>query len=163
MKNNTVEKKVKFENDCFGISYQDSKLFIITGVIVIIDIEGKVLKTFYFDCGIYLETTKDRIYFTTKRGHTVNCVSMAGEEIWVHKEELIVKPNGITVDDHQNVFVVDPKSKSLTVIQPDGRYSKTILTKTSDLNRASALYFNKEKQILLLCTGLGYAAIYNFT
>ncbi|VDI27959.1 tripartite motif-containing protein 28 [Mytilus galloprovincialis] len=162
LENNTVERKVKFENDCYGISYQDSKLVVITGGIVIIDIEGKVLKTFYFDCGIYLETTKDRIYFTTKKGHTVNCISMAGKEIWVHKDESLVKPHGIAVDDHQNVFVVDPKSKSLTVIQPDGKFSKTLITKAIELNLASSLHFNKEKQVLILCTELGYAVLYDF-
>ncbi|CAG2230899.1 unnamed protein product [Mytilus edulis] len=246
LKKNTVEKEVEFENDCYGISYQDNKLFIIiTGGIVITDIEGKVLKTFYFECEMYIETTKDRIYFTTKRRSNcklylhgrrgnMGCVpsrhrtcsdvmpldktaetakrstaladledsltitlqniqqtiydraaalknldgqkrkikntikdtrarilkklddfeqklllvldtqhertidriyftvekdknahyiSMADEAIWVHKVESLVDPRGITVDDHQNVFVVDQNSDLLTVIQHDGKAS----------------------------------------
>lgn len=61
LKNNTVEKEVKFENDCYGISKQDNKLVVITGGIVITDIEGKLLKTLYFECEMYIETTKNRI------------------------------------------------------------------------------------------------------
>ncbi|CAC5395455.1 unnamed protein product [Mytilus coruscus] len=161
LEKNTVEKEIKFENDCYGISFQDNELFIITGGIVIIDIEGKVLKTFYFDCEMYIETTKDRIYFTTKRGRTVNCISMVGEEIWVYKEKSLVKPKGITVDDHQNVYVADGKSKSLIVIQHDGKESKTLLTKIHNLHLSSALHFNKDKNVLLRCDEYGYATVYN--
>lgn len=162
LKKNTVEKEVEFENDCYGISYQDNKLFIIiTGGIVITDIEGKVLKTFYFECEMYIETTTDRIYFTTKRGRTVNCISMEGEEIWVYKEKSLVKPKGITVDKYQNVYVADEKSKSLIVIQHDGKASRTLLTKTHYLDWSSTLHFNKDKNVLLRCDGYGYATLYN--
>ncbi|VDI35512.1 Hypothetical predicted protein [Mytilus galloprovincialis] len=85
MKNNTVERKVRFDNDCFGISFQDNKLFIIIDGIVITDITGKVLKTFNTKCGLYLTTTKDRIYVT--RNSSVNCISMTGETIWDYTEK----------------------------------------------------------------------------
>ncbi|CAC5369284.1 unnamed protein product [Mytilus coruscus] len=124
MKNNTVDRKVQFDNSCYGISYQDNKLFISTGGIVIIDITGEVLKTLDTNNGLYLETTIDKIYFAVKRDHTIHCISMAGEEIWVHKVESLVDPMGITVDDYQNVFVVDRNSNLLKVIQHDGRANK---------------------------------------
>ncbi|XP_052105804.1 uncharacterized protein LOC127738555 [Mytilus californianus] len=110
IKNNKVWRKVKFERDCYGISYQDNKLFIISRGIEITDISGKVLKTLRVDCGLYLETTTDRIYFTAEIDHTVHCISMTGEEIWVNKVESMINPMDITVDDHQNVFIVDRDS-----------------------------------------------------
>ncbi|CAG2230902.1 unnamed protein product [Mytilus edulis] len=98
LKITTVGKKVKFYYSCYGISYQDDKLFISSEGIVITDITGKVLKTLKVNCGRYVESTIDRIYFTDNRDHTVHCISMTGEEIWVHKVESLVIPRGITVD-----------------------------------------------------------------
>ncbi|XP_071160948.1 uncharacterized protein [Mytilus edulis] len=161
IKNTTVEKKVNFEKDCYGISYQDNKLFISSGVIVITDITEKVLKTLRINCGLYLETTVDRIYFTDNRDHTVHCILMTGEEIWVHDMESLVDPWGITVDGHQNVYVADQDSNLLTVIQHDGKTSETLLTKTNGLDRPYALHYNKDKKMLLLCNLNGSAALYN--
>ncbi|XP_063427221.1 uncharacterized protein LOC134710755 [Mytilus trossulus] len=161
LKNTTVEKKVKFSKDCYGISYQDNKLFIISGGIVITDITGKVLQKLRVDCGFYLETTIDRIYFTVGTDHTVRCISMIGEEIWVHEWESLVDSRGITVDDHQNVYVANFYSNSLTVIQHDGKASKTLLTKSDGLNSPSALKYNKDKKVLLLCNERDGAALYN--
>ncbi|VDI76336.1 Hypothetical predicted protein [Mytilus galloprovincialis] len=77
--NNTVVRKFIFEEGCYGISYMENKLFIIIGGIVITDITGGVLKTLDIDCGSYLKTTKDGIYFT--HNSTVNCISLTGEKI----------------------------------------------------------------------------------
>ncbi|VDI01469.1 Hypothetical predicted protein [Mytilus galloprovincialis] len=161
LKNNAVEKKMKFDNNCYGISYQDDKLFISSEGIVITDITGKVLKTLKVNCGRYLESTIDRIYFTDNRDHTVHCISMTGEEIWVHKVESLVVPMGITVDDHQNVYVTDGYLNVLTVIQHDGKASKTLLTETDDLDKPSALHYNKDKDVLLLCNKKDSAALYH--
>ncbi|XP_076099046.1 uncharacterized protein LOC143068691 [Mytilus galloprovincialis] len=161
LKNNIVERKLKSDNDCYGISYQDNKLFIISGGIVIRDITGKVLKTLRVDCGKYLETTVDRIYYTVRNDHTVHCISMADEEIWVHKVESLIDLKGITVDDHQNVFIADQDSNLLTVIQYDGKASKTLLTETDGLDKPSALHYDKDKKMLLICNQNGSAALYN--
>ncbi|CAG2238883.1 unnamed protein product [Mytilus edulis] len=153
IKNNTNVQKVKLNSRCFGISYQDNTGFIIRiqDCIVITNIAGKVLKKLNFGCGSYIGTTRDRMYFTNGRDHTVNCISMAGEKIWVCKEESLVNPSGLTVDDHQNVFVIDQGSKSLIVIQHDGKSSRTLLSKTEGLINPMALHYNKGKQMLLLC------------
>ncbi|CAG2230900.1 unnamed protein product [Mytilus edulis] len=161
LKNTTVENKVNFDKDCYGISYQDDKLFISSGGIIITDIKGKVLKQLRVDCGTYLETTIDRIYFTVRRDHTVHCIAMTGKEIWVHKVESLVDPRGINVDDHQNVLVVGRDSNLLTVIQHDGTASKTLLTKSDGLDKPFALHYNKDKKMLFLCNERYSAALYN--
>ncbi|CAG2185984.1 unnamed protein product [Mytilus edulis] len=159
-KNHIVERKVKFDKDCYGISYQANKLFIIIDdEIVILDIAGNVLITLTMDCRFYLETTVDRIYYN--RDHTVHCISMTGEEIWVHKEKFLVSLGGITVDDHQNVLVADGESNSLIVIQHDGKTSKTLLSETDGLNRPTFLHYNKDNKTLLLCNEDGSVALFN--
>lgn len=162
IRTNKIVKKAKLKNKCYGISYQDNKLYvIIEDGIVITNMHGKVLSKLNVECGLYLETTEDRIYFTVERNHTVNCISMIGEELWVHKEESLVGPKGITVDDHQNVYVVDIKSNILVVIQHDGSSSKTVLTKADGLDQPQTLHYNKDKNLLLLCNNQECAALYN--
>ncbi|CAG2224250.1 unnamed protein product [Mytilus edulis] len=147
IKNYTIEKKVEFQSTCYGISYHDKKLFIILeNSIVITDSAGKVLETLNVECDTYIKTAKDRIYISVRSDHTVNCLSMAGEKIWIHKVESLIDPRGITVDDHQNVFVVDFESKSLLVIQHDGKSSRTLLSKTDGLINPIALHYNKDKK-----------------
>lgn len=72
---------------------------------------------------------------------------MKGEEILVNKVESLVDPRGITVDDQQNVYVADVRSKFVTVIQHDGKASQTLLTKSDGLDKQSALHYNKGKNI----------------
>ncbi|XP_052105734.1 uncharacterized protein LOC127738490 [Mytilus californianus] len=162
IKNNNVEKRAKLKSQCYGISYKNNKLFvIIEDGIVVTNMLGKVLSKLDVECGLYLETTMDRIYFTIEKDHTVNCISMTGEELWVRKEESLVGPKGITVDDHQNVYVVDIKSNMLVVIQHDGSSSKTVLTKADGLDQPQTLHYNRDKKVLLLCNNHECAAIYN--
>ncbi|XP_063427219.1 uncharacterized protein LOC134710753 [Mytilus trossulus] len=161
MKYNSVERKVKFKDDCYGISYQDNKLFIIIGGIVITDIRGVILKTLNIGCGLYLETTKDRIYHTSNFSATVNCISMTGEKIWEHTKESPVDLSGITVDDYQNVFVTDKATNTIIAIQYDGRSSKKIASKTDGLSKPNALHYNKDKKVLLLCNYEDWVVLYN--
>lgn len=129
IKQNTVERKVEFANSCYGISYNANKLFvIITNGIVILDIAGKVLEILTIESGLCLVTTIDRIYFTDESNDILRCISMTGEEIWVHNMESLVYPRAITVDAHQNVLVADSKSNSVIVIQHDGKLSKILLS-----------------------------------
>ncbi|XP_063427250.1 uncharacterized protein LOC134710783 [Mytilus trossulus] len=153
--NNTIEGKLfHFEESCYGISYQDNTIVIITQEgIDIIDVGGKVLKSFTVRCGSFIGTAKDRIYFTVD--DAVHCISMAGDEIWIRKEKSLTKPWGIAVDDHQNVFVVDQESNSLIVIQHDGNSSRTLLSTTDGLDNPRPLYYNNEKKVLLLCDDKG--------
>ncbi|XP_071160570.1 uncharacterized protein [Mytilus edulis] len=153
--NTTVEGKLfQFKEHCYGISYQDNTIVMITQEgIDIIDVGGKVLKSLTVRCGSCLGTAKDRIYFTVD--DAVHCISMAGDEIWIRKEKSLTNPWGIAVGDHQNVFVVDQRSNSLIVIQHDGKSSRTLLSTTDGLDKPRLLYYNNEKQVLLLCDNNG--------
>ncbi|CAC5404801.1 unnamed protein product [Mytilus coruscus] len=161
IKNKTIEKKVELKSNCYGILNQDNKLFvIIEDGIIIIDIAGKVLNKLNVECDLYLGTSIDRIYFSVTKDQTVHCISMAGEKIWVHKEESFIHPMSITVDDDQNVFIVDYESNSLIVIQHDGKSSRTLLNETDGLVNPFSLHYNKDKKVLRLCYK-EWCALYN--
>ncbi|CAG2238333.1 unnamed protein product [Mytilus edulis] len=135
MKNAPVGSNyVQCNGECYGISYQDNKLFINMNGIVITNITGKVLKTLNINWQyqrLYLKTTKDKIYFTSNS--TVTCISMSGEKIWEHTMKSSVSLRGITVDDHENVYVADEQSNTVISIQHDGQSSRHVLTKSSGL------------------------------
>ncbi|VDI09834.1 tripartite motif-containing protein 2/3 [Mytilus galloprovincialis] len=153
-KTNTIEETFELKVNCYGISYQDNTIVIVTQEgIEIIDVGGKVLKTLTIDCGEYIGTSKDRIYFTVAK--TVHCISMAGNEIWVRKEQSLAHPFGIAVDEYQNVFIVDKVANSLIVIQHDGKSSRTLLSTTDGLDNPRSLHYNNEKKVLLLCDDNG--------
>ncbi|VDI05399.1 Hypothetical predicted protein [Mytilus galloprovincialis] len=130
--NNSDRKSVDCSNNCWGISHQDQKLYVVVFQqgIVVMDLNGKTLNTINIDVIFlyHITTTRDRIYITDPRNNTVHCCSMTGQEIWELKDQSIIKPRGISVDHNQNVFVVGETSNNLIVMQHDGKDSNVLLT-----------------------------------
>ncbi|CAC5365005.1 unnamed protein product [Mytilus coruscus] len=126
-------KKIQCSNPCWGISYQEQKLYVVNlQGIVVMDLTGKTLNT--IDINVlnnivnYITTTRDRIYYTNGRNETVHCCSMTGQDIWIFKHHSTAQPREISVDNNQNVFVIGRLSNNLTVIHHDGKDSKVLLT-----------------------------------
>lgn len=130
--------------------------------IVITNITGEVLKTLNINWQyqrLYLKATKDKIYFTSYS--TVTCISMSGEKIWEHTMKSSVSLRGITVDDHENVYVADEQSNTVIAIQHDGQSSRHVLTKSDGLCKPNALHYNIDENVLLVCNFIGSAMLYN--
>ncbi|CAC5392080.1 unnamed protein product [Mytilus coruscus] len=157
-------KKLKCKNNCWGISNQDQKLYVVVlgQGIVVMDVHGKTLKTIDIDVSgvFFITTTSDRIYYTNQVSNTVHCCSMTGHEIWVFKDQSITLPGGISVDHNQNVYVVGTWSHNLTLIQHDGKDSKVLLTYRDGLNLPAAVHYNKEKNIVCLGCKKGSVELY---
>ncbi|XP_063420949.1 uncharacterized protein LOC134706170 [Mytilus trossulus] len=163
-KNTSERKRVKCSSDCWGISYQDHKLYVVVYKqgIVVMDLNGKTLNTFDIDVDrvFNITTTSDRIYYTDYESNTVHCCSMTGQEIWVFTDLSISEPSGLSVDSNQNVFVVGGTSNNLTVIQHDGKDSKVLLTDRDGLKSPNAVNYNKQKKIICLGYKSGSVALY---
>lgn len=162
---NSERKKVKCSSICWGISYQDQKLYVVVfrQGIVVMDLNGKTLNTINVLTVDHITTTRDRIYYTNVDRNTVHCCSMTGQEIWVFKDQSISKPRGISVDHNQNVFVVGGWSHNLTLIQHDGKDSQVLLTNRDELKNPVAVHYNKEKKIVCLGYQKGSVALYQIT
>ncbi|VDI52520.1 Hypothetical predicted protein [Mytilus galloprovincialis] len=161
---NSDRKKVQCSSNCWGISYQDQKLYVIVFQqgIVVMNLNGKTLNTMDIDVsGVFnITTTSDGIYYTDEASNTVHCCSMTGQEIWVFNDESIILTRGISVDSNQNVFVVDEAFNNLTLIQHDGKDSKVLLTDRDGLESLIAVHYNKQKKIICLCYKIGRVALY---
>ncbi|CAG2258105.1 unnamed protein product [Mytilus edulis] len=163
-KNTSERKRVNCSDNCWGISYQDQKLYVLVlqQGIVVMDLNGKTLNTIDIDVsGVYfITTTSDRIYYTNYNSNTVHCCSMTGQEIWEFKDKSISCPRGISVDHNQNVFVVGETSNNLTLIQHDGKDSKVLCTDRDGIKSHYAVNYNKQKKIVCLSYKDGSVALY---
>ncbi|XP_071155116.1 uncharacterized protein [Mytilus edulis] len=157
-------KTVKCSDNCWGISYQDQKLYVIVfgQGIVVMDLNGKTLNTIDIHVSsVYnITATSDRIYYTDIDSDTVHCCSMTGQEIWVFKDKSISFPRGLSVDSNQNVFVVGEDFNNLTLIQHDGKDSKVLLTDSNGLKSPNVVHYNKQKKIICLGYKAGSVALY---
>ncbi|XP_063420940.1 uncharacterized protein LOC134706161 [Mytilus trossulus] len=161
---NGDRKKVKCSDNCWDISYQDQKLYVVVfrQGIVVMDLNGKTLNTIdIYASGVSdITTTSDRIYYTNYISNSVHCCSMTGQEIWVFDNKSISKPRRLFVDSNQNVFVVGQTSNNLTVIQHDGKDSKVLLTGRDGLESPTVVHYSNQNKIVCLGYKKGSVALY---
>ena len=70
----------------------------------------------------YVATSKDKLYYTNYKIHTVTCCDLHGTTQWEFKGERVLQyPRDISVDNDGNVYVVGYKSNNVVVISPDGQ------------------------------------------
>ncbi|CAG2216034.1 unnamed protein product [Mytilus edulis] len=158
-----VEKRIKLKNSCFGISIEDGRLYLTRGnAIHILDLSGTQLDTLKVksDSALYITTSRDRIFYTDCTNNSVHCCSLLGEDVWQFTNELLACPYDVAVDMYNNVYVVGYNSNNLTIIQQDGKDSRTLLTDSNGLDSPSAVYYSKEKRTLLICNENGKVALY---
>lgn len=72
-------------------------------------------------------------------------------------------PQGITVDNNRNVFVVGVNTCNVVVISPDGKQCRHILTKEDGLDRPAAIFFDNMRKQLLVTNGIEFANVYNIS
>ncbi|XP_063420716.1 uncharacterized protein LOC134705933 [Mytilus trossulus] len=163
-KKNSERKKEYFDDNCWGISFQDQKLYIIVEKqgIVVLDLNGNTLNTIHIDVSkvFDISTSRDRIFYTNLGSSTVHCCSISGHEIWIFRDESISLPRGISVDNNQYVFIAS-FSNDLTVIQHDGKSHKVLPNESNELQRPCAVHYNNEKKIVCLGYKRGCVALYN--
>ncbi|VDI53298.1 Hypothetical predicted protein [Mytilus galloprovincialis] len=166
MNNDTfqVKKKISFPKSCWGVSHQNGRLYVVSGIatIQVLDLSGRQLETLKIASNrvINLTSSKNMIFYTDCNSNKVHCCLMNGDELWQFESKNIIYPFNATVDNSDNVYVVSSTAHNLTIIQHNGKESKTLLKESDGLNRPQALYYNNEKRTLLICNKGGTAALY---
>ncbi|CAC5391811.1 unnamed protein product [Mytilus coruscus] len=166
VKNGCVDKTLELDFKCYGLAFNDGKLYVARGTegIVVIDLSGKRIGE--VKCKRVelrnITTSGRKIYYTSSFKHTVHCCTMDGTEIWKYKDVSIRFPTALSLDNNQNVFVVGCDSNNLVLIQHDGKASKILLNKDDGLSEPNAVYYSTENNSLLVCDkSSGNAALYN--
>ncbi|CAG2253548.1 unnamed protein product [Mytilus edulis] len=99
----------------------------------------------------YVTTFNDIIMYTEKEKNTVTCINMQGQVNWIFKDENILKyPQGLSVDNYGNVYVIGRDSCNVVVISPDGQRHREILSAKDGLQMPSVLNYDRVSNKLLV-------------
>lgn len=81
--------------------------------------------------------------------------------MWEFKDPILDRPQGITVYNSRNVFVVGVITCNVVVISPNGKQRKQILTKEDGIDWSTAIFFDKVRNQLLVTNQNQFAYIYD--
>ncbi|VDI83822.1 Hypothetical predicted protein [Mytilus galloprovincialis] len=151
----TEKKQIDYQKSCWGICHWNGKCYVLiheSGVAVF-DILGEKLKTIKLATSIvdYLVVTDNRIFYADYGTSLVYCCDMEGKKVWEFKDIPIRGPTGISVNNYKNVFVASYHDHNLSVIQHDGKSSKTLLNDKTECKKPRPIHFNLEKKLLIVC------------
>ncbi|CAG2225685.1 unnamed protein product [Mytilus edulis] len=147
-----VEKKISLRKSCLGVSHADGKLYVVHGrSIQVLDLSGRQLTTMKTVSlsATRITTSNDKIVYSDWKNSKVHCCHLNGEELWQFENDNIDFPTDITADDHNNVFVLSYISNNLTIVQHDGKNSKTLLTESDGLLQPRAVFYDKGNRTLI--------------
>ncbi|CAG2222995.1 unnamed protein product [Mytilus edulis] len=172
MNSNTfkAEMNIRYHDDAWGVSQHNDRLYVVTGnaTVQVMDLLRGQWETLKLasDNVLNITTSRDRIFYTDYATGNVHCCLINGEEFWQFGSKNIRRPRGLAVDNHNNVYVVGFGSNNLSIIQHDGKNSRTLLTESDGLFNPRDVYYDKEKRTLLICNQDGtiflYKVVLNF-
>ncbi|CAC5408363.1 unnamed protein product [Mytilus coruscus] len=157
------EKKISLQKCCLGVSHENGRLYVVYGNhIKVMDLSGQQLETFITasENVLCIKTRSDKMFYADYKTGKVHCCQLNEEELWQFECDSINFPYSVTVDNYYNVYVVGYVSDNLTIIQHDGKDSKTLLTKSDGLLNPQAVYYDEDKKALLVCSKEGKVALY---
>lgn len=165
---NRIGKTFEHKSCCFGISYDDGRMYTLVDEhgIIVTDLLGKHLDTIKEGVvgATYITIDKHRIYVCSYISDTVKCYSKTGALLWIFSDDLLRSPSGLAIDSNGNILVVGDDSNNLTVITRDGKIRKILLNVENDLHKPKAIHYNKENNMLLVCNlENGKAFLYTVT
>ncbi|CAG2226611.1 unnamed protein product [Mytilus edulis] len=157
-----VEKKISLQNNCWGVSHADGKLYVVHGDSVqVLDLSGQNLKTIKTVSNHISRicASRDRIIYSDWDNDKVYCCNLNGTKLLQLKKNIIF-PRDITEDNYHNVFVVGYTSNNLTIVGQDGENSKTLLTESDGLRQPRTVFYDKAKRLLVICNDGGKVLLY---
>ncbi|CAG2226156.1 unnamed protein product [Mytilus edulis] len=122
------------------------------------DFEMKLDRCFDID---YID---NNIMFVTSDpdNNTVTCIDFQGMIQWEFKEESVLKcPQGISVDNDGNVYVVGAKSNTVVVISHDGKRHRQLLSSKEGLSYPYALHYDQSTNSLLVANDQDHAFFFS--
>ncbi|XP_071147130.1 uncharacterized protein [Mytilus edulis] len=154
----------KTRDNCWGISYNDTNLYVIIDkrTIHVIDLTGKVIRTIRVPPSLINDITVDRDRLVCKNNSTIYCCSLEGKLMWKFKKVKFRDLRGVTTDNEGNVYVTNAMTHTVIVVSDDGKHHRELLTESDGLNKPLGIYFNKKENTLLVCNYEGKSNVFLF-
>ncbi|XP_071149738.1 putative leucine-rich repeat-containing protein DDB_G0290503 [Mytilus edulis] len=109
----------------------------------------------------YVTSNENNIFHSNCNDSTVICYDFSGQVQWKYTDSLLKRPHGITLDHKNNVYVAGSESNNIVVISKDGKQAKELVGSRDGISNPHALYFEKNKSILLVTNYNGVAFLYD--
>ncbi|XP_063417449.1 uncharacterized protein LOC134699976 [Mytilus trossulus] len=159
----SVEKIIKTENYCCGISFSDGKLIHNSSKLGLLslNLENDIVTKLdigYRSPDVYVALHDNKIYCTDNTSSSVRCYNSDKTLAWELNDKLLVGPRGIAVDKNGIVYVGDQDGGNVVIISPDGNKHKVI--KIDSISKPRTLSFNKARTRLLICGVDGQSGIF---
>ncbi|XP_071141796.1 uncharacterized protein [Mytilus edulis] len=152
----TIKRTIKVRDTQYGIALNKTVLVYckLGKGIIEVQLNGeseKALVSFSMPHYSSVAVHGDNIYYTNKDNDSVTCYDIHGNLKWEFKDtQNLQYPQGISVDNNGNVFVVSRVTNSVLIITPDGKRCKTILSSTDGLSYPRAMHFEPTSNKLLV-------------
>jgi hypothetical protein len=163
-----TERRINTSQRCYGITYHNGVLLWceeqrgIQMMKLSDDRSTTLVKQSNLPSNSYITTCGEKIYQTNPYTNTVTCYTIKGDKLWEFIDESVLKdPWGVTVDNNGNVYVTSYNSKSVVVIEPDGRQGRHILSSDDGLKLPTGIYFDTSKNCLLVTNYHGPSLLYH--
>ncbi|XP_071121879.1 E3 ubiquitin-protein ligase TRIM71-like [Mytilus edulis] len=155
-----VKQKIKVGKPCLGLSYHNTKLYVIvkgTGIVEF-DLGGNLIRTISVDVAsddCYLTSYKDRFCYTCYK-QFIACCDSNGREIWRQG----IADSGVAADNYGNYFAAHYREHTLNIISSDGKKTKQLLTSNEGLNHPQGIFFDSNNNKLLVANRYKKAMLY---
>ena len=108
----------------------------------------------------YITSDNNYIYHSNYKTNSVVCYDFNGVKKWCYRNVLLKEPNGITVDSNSNIYVTGYKSNNVVALSPDGKRAKQLLGISDGINSPYAIWYDKDRNHLLVVNYGGSANLY---
>ncbi|VDI53651.1 Hypothetical predicted protein [Mytilus galloprovincialis] len=162
----------KLDDFCCGLSYQN-ELFICCSYYHGIKIYDRSHQQLTYNRTLnnapsdvhdtYVTSNENFIFHSNWCDNSIVCYDFSGLVQWKYSDSLLRKPYGITLDSFSNIYVAGSESNNIVVISPDGKQGREVIGPTDGMVNPRAIYFDKNKSMLLIASYNGVAFLYNAT
>ncbi|XP_052087771.1 uncharacterized protein LOC127724719 [Mytilus californianus] len=96
---------------------------------------------------------EDKIYFSNDTSFVI-CTNHSRETLWkLNYESILNQPRGATFDHNGNLYITGEYTCNVVVLTNDGKQHREILTSSDCLNYPSAIFFDRDKNRLIVSNG----------
>ncbi|XP_071141680.1 uncharacterized protein [Mytilus edulis] len=163
----TIKRTIQSSDTSYGIALNKTVLVYCKADKGIMEVQWngeseKALVQFNMPHYSYVAVHGDNIYYTNKDNNSVTCYDIHRNLKWEFKDTQNLRyPQGISVDNNGNVYVVSRDTNSVVIITPDGKRCRTILSSRDGLSYPRALHFEPTSNKLLVTNQNKSAFLYD--
>ena len=98
---------------------------------------------------IAVSRSGDKVFVSDLRTNTVSCLTSEGTIVYQYRDDELIYPQGLFVDDNDNVIVCG--ANTVQVITAAGKKHKTLLSRNDGISKPQCVSFRPSDGTLVVC------------